>query len=134
MNLASSLNIETDFSTKYLVECLKRNKEAHLDEYANAMNKYLDLRCVKAAALVDAANEVYKNPTKEGTLVYKVFNDLNNLKEPVDATKMYDQYISLLEASTSDTIRMDVSDANAIINDQWSWAVAAKMSNSFYTK
>jgi hypothetical protein len=133
MKLAQQLNIEADYKTQFLVETLKKNKEAHIKEYAEAYAKYLEMRRTKAQNLKAEVEKIIDDPKVIGN-VFGLHSELAGLTVPVDASKMYDEYIALLSASTSETIRMDVSDANAIINDQWEWARAASFANSTYTK
>ena len=63
----------------------------------------------------------------------KAYHDFCTLKEPVNASATYDTYISLFGATASDTITLSIQDANAIIHDEWDWAVAAKTTNSSYS-
>lgn len=133
MKLAQQLNIQAEYETSFLVECLKKNKAEHVKEYGLALKNYHKIRSERANVLIMNAEKIALDPANPMNSCFKSYNDLTSLTEPVDASKMYDEYIALLAASTSKTVKMEVSDANAIINDQWEWARAAKFSNSFYT-
>jgi hypothetical protein len=133
MNLAQSLNIEADFETSYLVNCLRNHRDAHRKDYEEAWANYLIVRAAKAKEIAKVANKLANSPEQDKHGLMEAYNSLVALTKPVNATEMYNQYITLLEASTSDTVTMDVNDANAIINDKWKWAQDAKFSNSFYS-
>ena len=66
--------------------------------------------------------------------VTKAYNAWATMKVPVDARDMYNEYISILENSAAETIKLSTEDANAIINNKWTWAEAAKLTNSTYFK
>lgn len=133
MNLSRVLDIETEYATNFLVEKLKENKKLHQEEFIKATEEYLKVRKEKAEKLASVATEVMNDPKgNNGDKVFKAFQSLNGLLSPVDATEMYDQYISLFEKSSSSTIKLSLSDANAIIHDKWDWAVSAKLTNTSY--
>ena len=62
-----------------------------------------------------------------------MYSKIYTLNKPVDASKMYEQYISLLSQSTDKELTLALNDANAIINDSWDWAIQAKTVNSTYS-
>lgn len=133
MNLAQQLNIEAEYETSYLVNCLKNHRDVHIKDYEEAWTKYLEVRSQKAKKIAELAKKLTINPEVTQSGLLEAYNSFTALTKPVDASKMYDEYISLLGASTSAKVKMDVSDANAIINDKWKWAQEAKFSNAFYT-
>lgn len=134
MNLAQSLEIKTKFASSYLVDVLRENLKKHQAEYAEARKAYeqkvSDLLLDITNKAVELRNKKTFDDRKD---LNKVFSELNQLQKPIDATKMYEEYIKLFMMSTEPEIEMGLDDANAVINDQWTWAVSAKAANLFYT-
>jgi hypothetical protein len=126
MNLTHRLNIKTTYSVPTLIAYLKTNKEEHIKEYAEAKEAYDKKKRELLSDLQDATH------TKGPEGIKEAYNAYERLVSPVDATKMYDEYIALIGASDSNSIELDSEDASAIINDQWEWAVSAKFTNSAY--
>ena len=90
-------------------------------DYDKALNK-----------LAKASRKLIVNYNKDKDL-WNAYEEYDGLIRPVDASKTYDTYISLLSNSTSDNVELSIQDANAIINDEWDWAIAAKTTNAFYS-
>ena len=84
MKLAQQLNIEADYKTSFLVETLKKNKEAHIKEYAEAYAKYLEMRRSKADLLRLELMKVIDDPRYIGN-VFGRHGELAGLTVPVDA-------------------------------------------------
>lgn len=131
--LALGLNIKTDYLTEYLVAKLEEHKEQHILEYKEAYEEFERVRSERIRSLQTAVNDLTNNPDSDLNELSKKYNSLLTLAKPVNATKMYEQYISLLKASATDRINLEISDANAIINDEWSWAKSARTTNAFYS-
>jgi hypothetical protein len=128
MNLANTLDIEAEYKIAYLVSTLLDNRDKHITEYAKAKKGYDEERANKLKALSSAIE------TGSDSKIQAAYNIYVSMKTPIDATEMYEEYISILENSSSETIKLQTSDANAIINDKWTWATAAKTINSTYFK
>jgi len=117
-NLSMSVNVRP----ADLIDALRRNKAAHLEEYARAVKVYLaDLR-TKFAELTERAEEA------DLTVDYNV-----HLIKPVDNTKLYDKYIGMFTLATDDVIEINTEDYGCVVDDNWDWAVAGKASNMFYS-
>jgi len=132
MNISShTLNIKTKYSVVDLIKYLKKNLEIHKEEYEKATEVY-------RADVVTALKALEKSTKKAETDLTEVrstYQKLLNIPKPVDATKLYEQYISILSVSTESTLELTVEDANAIINDAWEWAISAKaVNNTFSTR
>ncbi len=105
-----------------LIEALRRNKAEHLEEYAKAVKVYLlDLRH-KFSDLMEKAE------AGDLTADYDV-----RLNKPVDNTKLYDKYIGMFTLATDEVIEISTEDYGCVVDDNWSWAVMGKASNSFYS-
>jgi len=126
MHLSAKLNIKTTYSVETLVFWLKKNKETHITEYVEAKESYDKKKRELLSDLQDATH------TKDSDGIREAYYAYDGLTKPVDATKMYDEYIQLLGASDAGSIELSAQDASAIINDSWDWAQAAKFTNSTY--
>lgn len=127
MQHAPQIDLETTFSTAKLVELLQKHLADHQAEYALAMDEYKIQRSKKLDAVSAAARS-----TTTDEEIYKVFSEYRNLVKPVDASKMYSDYIAVLTLSTAHDSTLSIQDANRIINDEWDWAANAKLINSTY--
>jgi hypothetical protein len=127
-NLAgASLDFKAAFSKTALIAALKANKEAHCQDFDRAREVYfVDLR-QRLSDLTDSAHDAIFREDSYSVDYY------GKLKPPVNASKLYDQYIALLDRCVSETIELSPSDYNAIVNDEWDWAKAAKATNSTYS-
>ena len=126
MNMSVKLNIKTTYAVKTLVSWLRENKMLHLEAYQEALTAYTK----KKAVLLDKLS-VAVQAGKEDDIT-NAYYKWNTLVKPVDASKMYDEYIQLLNASDAESIELSAQDASAIINDSWDWAQSAKLTNSTY--
>jgi transketolase len=126
-NLNMSLNIEAKFDITMLVSKLKMHRDNHIADYAKAMQVYEKDRVELFGELANAANK------QDVDNVDNFYRKLKSLAKPVDAKKMYDEYITILESSADKQITMSLQDANAIINDSWEWAESAKVTNAVYS-
>jgi len=123
----ATLDFKAPFSKKALLEALRRNKETFMKDYADACDVYfVDLQKALKELQDDAAGRKFRADE------YRL-DTYGKMKPPINATKLYIQYIDMLELAQSDTIELSPSDYNAIINDEWDWAKAAKLVNSTYS-
>ena len=131
-NFGRTLNVISNYSVKFLIEQLEKNKKAHIEDHAKAVSVWKkDIDNLLKKIVKEAKKEIGKyNNKKELTDVYEEYF---SLCEPVNAEKTYDTYISLLNNTTSEHISLSIQDANAIINDEWDWAIAAKTTNASYS-
>jgi hypothetical protein len=86
--------------------------------------------------LADEVAKARDVPTFEphrDTYITTAHNVLVRITKPTDAAKNYEQYISLFKQSVSEELELTMSEANSIINDEWDWAVSAKLLNSTYS-
>jgi hypothetical protein len=128
MNLSHTLNLKTTYAVTTLIAA----KAAHIEEYNKACAAYDKKKSEKLVKLNEAVLSESANFTSDMAKVRAAYNSLTTLIKPVDASKMYDEYISILSHSTAIDIELSTQDANAIINDSWEWAQTAKLSNSTY--
>ncbi len=104
-----------------VLEHLKKNKEAHILEYAQAVVDYKDEALFQLKALTKDA--------KQGSLDIDL-----NLTTPIDNTEKYDKLITALEWEIDDTITLSQGEFNEYVHDEFNWAVHSKMSNMAYFK
>jgi hypothetical protein len=127
-NLAgATLDFKAPFDKIVLIRALQDNKWAHVSDFNRAREVYFRDLCERLKVLAaDAEAAIFRADS------YAV-DHYGKLKPPVDASKLYDQYIDLLEKCVSETIELSPSDYNAIVNDEWEFAKAAKQVNSMYS-
>lgn len=107
-----------------LIQSLLDNKKAHEAEYIEAHNAYFNkLRGDLADLLHDANQCAFRDDQ------YRL-----HLQQPVDQTDMYDKYINMFRMSADDLIEIGVDEYTKFVEDQWEWAVSAKLFNSQYLK
>lgn len=132
IGLGQVLDIDAQYSVDYLVRTLQTNRANHVEEYQKAVVIYND-DVEKSLEKLKKTVTLRLNGKADDEQVTKVYHEWAIIKKPVDATKMYDQYIGLLQQSASREIKLSMRDANAIINDEWDWAQNAKFVNSVYS-
>jgi hypothetical protein len=128
-----SLNLKANFETSMLVASLKSNKDEHVKEYKEAMLQYDNQRKDLVTKLKEECDKFILNPSESTTAIQSAYAKMFSLTKPVNAEKQYDQYIRMLSTTTSQFVELDVDDANAILSDDWSWAKAARITNSVYS-
>lgn len=131
-NLGRTLDISSGYYVSLLVASLEANKAAHIEDYKKAVEVYNRDVQTKLKLIAKMARKTITNPEMQKNLI-KVYGDYCRLSMPVNASKTYDTYISLMSQTSSDTVVLSIQDANAIINDEWDWAIAAKNTNSSYS-
>lgn len=132
MNLAQTLDIKTNYKVLEVIAALRTNLDKHLTNYTKAMDVYKndlhealnDLNRVVAKCAVD--KNIDGLPEAYGNVI-----SLTSRK-PILAKEMYEQYIHLFSRTTDELVSLSITDANAIFNDSWSWAVQAKTMNAMY--
>jgi len=123
----ASLDFKAPFNKAALIAALRDNKIAHIGDFNRAREVYFRELCDRLEALVsDAEDAIFRSDQ------YAI-DHYGKLKPPVDASKLYDQYIELLEKCVAETIELSPSDYNAIVNDDWDWAKNAKATNAAYS-
>ena len=125
------LNIKTQYDRLKLINALIANRDKHIEDYKAAVIVYKEDQKKLIEEMVVVSTAAVETVTTDK--IYRVYAKLVQLTEPVDATKLYEQYIGLFTAAVAENIELTMSEANSIINDEWAWAVAAKTSNSLYS-
>lgn len=133
MNLAQRLDIKAKYKKTYLVDCLQSNLAAHKEEFERAWSVYLKDVSTALLNLQDYVAEAITNHDGKLDDLATSYAKLRGITKPSDASKMYEQYILLIDNSFDDVLELDISDANSIINDSWDWAISAKAVNSTYS-
>lgn len=125
--------IKANYRPGDLANYLKANRDKHVQDYHVAIEVY-DADVTKA---FDDATKAVKNAgkTRDVNSVYQAYNTLSQIvnKKPVNMEKKYDQYIRLFITTPSEIVVLNLNEANAIINDEWDWATAAKTVNNSYS-
>lgn len=104
-----------------LIAKIKVNKENHIKEYAEAVIAYKEEALKQLNKLiVDVVN---------GGLDIKL-----NLITPIDNSKNYDKILEMFEWEVNDVVELEQSEFLEYVQDETSFAVSAKYSNSAYLK
>jgi hypothetical protein len=121
--LNRTVNFKAKYSKDAILKSLASNLEAHRAEYVSALEVYT----AKKTKLIREFVKAFKaDPKTEAHAV-------NNLRPPVNAASNYERVIKLFTAAEDQTIELDSEEADAVFNDQWDFAVSAKLSNSIYS-
>lgn len=116
------MNLKIKVHRDDLITHLKENKKAHEAEYKEAHTAYFNKLREAIADLLHDANQCG----------FRADNYRISLQPPVDQTKMYDKYIHMLGMSHETLIEIGVDEYTKFVDDQWDWAVSAKLFNSQY--
>jgi hypothetical protein len=123
MRLGGSVEIEIEVKVSDLINALKINRDKHVEEYAEAVKNYMSELTTRLKVLTKSVkNNEFRSDRYQITLA-----------PPVDAKKMYDQYINMLSMSQKDTMNISTHEYQCFVEDEWDWAKAAKVTNSFYS-
>lgn len=136
MKNLSQLDVRTKFKTKDIVKYLYKHHDAHVEEYEEAVKVHRQKVIEATEELKEAVNDLLFDLSHEREIntsnVQDAHRSIHQIVKPIDARKMYTQLITLFEATTEETIELSLEDANSIVNDEWDWAVTAKITNSTY--
>lgn len=97
-----------------LLETLKKNREAHIKEYNEAMAAY---KPAMLAALNQEIENVNSGKTKELRL---------SLPLPCSHENSYTNVIDMLEYSVDETINLSSDAFKAYVKDEWNWSGSFK--------
>lgn len=92
-----------------LLETLKNNRGAHVDEYEEAVQQY---RVEAEKALRKRAIEIRDEKTLRTSI---------DLPEPVSFSEEYDRAIAMVEWSEEEQITLDEQDFRSFVLDEWTW-------------
>lgn len=108
-----------------LLETLRKNREAHLAIYLEALEGYY-----KEAfkLLQDQYEELLDAHTKKRLVAIAVY-----LGQPQNHTKDYDAAIAMLEWSTDETVEVEQKSFRAYVLDEWDWRGNFLMANAQYS-
>ncbi len=115
-------SLEVTVETPKVLQALRKNREAHVTEYAEAKAAFL--------TQVTAKLREYANLADRGEMPDHGFR--HDLQVPVDRVVEYDKYISMLELSMDEDMTLSTYQFDCFFNDTWEWAVSAKVINSSY--
>lgn len=118
MNLNHELTVTIKVSD--IIETLKKNREDHINEYEQAVEKYF-------LSVQKRLKDFLKSAKKKEDRSFNV-----GLTPPIDRTADYDKLISMFSYAQNETVELTQADIDQLLNDEFTWAKAAKMSNSFY--
>jgi hypothetical protein len=121
-----TLDLSAKFSKGYLIQRLRTHKGAHIAEYEAARKVYFEELHEYLVELVSDASCSRLRDDNYQIDVYSKF------KPPVNASKLYDQYIRMLELATDDEIELNADAYSSIVEDEWDWAKSAKSINVGY--
>lgn len=113
----------TRMDRKKLLAVVKKNRETHLADYAEAIVEYRKQSQIKLQEALDKRNE---------TLDSYLGNTISiSLPVPLNMVEQYDEIISQLEFSADKIIELSQQEFQNYVLDKWS--AAAKASSAFYT-
>lgn len=124
--ISSMASIKADFKVNNLIASLEKYLEAHKTDYAKAI-------VVWRKDVLGKLENLFQEYTDK-----KQFNEIDiarnlGLNAPVNCESGYTQLINVFKNIQTDTINIEIEEANKILNDDWSWATSAKISNSIYS-
>ena len=124
---------EVKMNTAALLEVVKKNRKAHIEELELAKKGY------KVAVLQALHNRIkaIEEGTMEPSVVFArhgAFGYEDSLQPPMDHTKDYDRVITMLEMSVDTETVLDVAEFNQYVMDEWTWASMTKTLNASYTR
>lgn len=110
----------------HLLETLKKNREAHAEEYALAEKGFwLEFETRLSKAL--------KQIRKTGSLEQKSFGGFGlEPSQPQNHSKDYDTIIKMLEFSIDSSIDLDNARFQQYVMDNWQWSSNVKSINSYF--
>lgn len=114
---------EMNFSTKELLENIKKNRSKHAAEYVEAVHEY---KTKLKAVLKDKLKEVEKsadNVVPKGSF---------SVPEPKCYLEEYDQFIDMLEMTKDETTSLSITMFNQLVRDQWSWKHDFELTKASY--
>jgi hypothetical protein len=122
MNL-QHLNIKVTVKIAEVIDALMANQMTHIEQYEEARVAYFKQLQAQLSELYGDAEEHVLRPD----------NYAIRLVPPVNASKMYDQYIEMLTLAQEDTMVITTQEYQCFFADEWSWAQSAKLINSTYS-
>lgn len=119
----NSISMTAKYKIADIIAALRDNRDAHTTDYEKALTVYKQ-------DLADALKEATKKlEVGQLPLIHANFN----LVTPKDETAMYNNTIRIFSMVQADDVELEIDDANKIFNDEWDWAVSAKLLNSSYS-
>jgi hypothetical protein len=103
-----------------LIKKIELNKEMHLTDYEEAVEAYKDEALRQLKELTKKAKAGERN--------------LNlDLVEPINNEKEYDKLLLMFEMEVEDEVELDMHEFNQYVHDETQFAMAAGISNKFYS-
>lgn len=103
-----------------LLHHLKKNREAHLTEYAESMDGYRD-------AVIKALSDALKKARKEEDVEHTI-----RVVRPTNYTDSYDEAISMLEWTTDKEVELDRGQFKQYVQDEWVWKQSFAATSAIY--
>ena len=125
-----TINFKSKYSKQAIIEALEKFRKLHIDGFDEARKVYMEKRLELLTEAVDFARTYTEDGLKKSQ---EKINSIYQLVEPQDMRKEYDNLINLIIKAQDDELELDSHQANFIFNDEWDWAISAKVSNSFYS-
>jgi hypothetical protein len=116
------INIIVKVKVADLIAALEKNKAQHLLDYEAAKAGYFE-----------KINETLSNALKAAKAEDLAYNYNFSLAVPVLNDKIYDQHIGMFKMAQDEFIEIDSQQYTSFVEDQWHWAVNAKLINSTYS-
>ena len=135
----------TVVNTTKLLETLRANREAHVQEYKEAVAGYLvEARQRLEGEFEKAKGELQKafrrtqqeletfDPEKATDTIVFCKGIAFTLTAPRDYTEAYDQAIEMMEWETRETVELNATEFRCFVMNKWDWMEDFKMSTMNY--
>lgn len=121
-------------SVDQLIKTLRTNRAKHLKEYETAKKGYLKLLRRELETKIKVLDKVPRNQIKPSTVRGGSEMDLARIvnQKPTNYLAYYDQAIEMLEFALDETIKLDSSQYQQYVKDEWNWSANFTTSNSAY--
>lgn len=125
--IVSIASISSKYNIQDIIQALEDHKTKHIEDYKKAVAVYQKDILENLKALTKKIRKEIPDGTK--TFVERNFS----LTPPKNCEDGYQRVIDIFKKSQEQNIELSMQDADKIFNDEWDWALSAKISNSFYS-
>lgn len=116
-----NLGLDVTVKTAFILESLKKNREAHIVIVEEAKEGYL---ANAEKVLKEALKEVRKGKQEPVNV---------HMQLPEDYTKEYDKTIHMFENIQEEELELSASQYDMLVNDNWRWKQQFLTSNMYYS-
>lgn len=104
---------DMSFRVSELIDVIKKNRDKHVKDYAEAVSDYKGkLLQVLNAKVQDISNSLKSEDVPSGHV---------SVEAPVSHVEEYDQYLEMLEMCQDEIVPLSMAMFNQLVRDKWSW-------------